>query len=160
MRLTTVLNVRSARALSLAGSGLAKSITGVVIITAIAAVGFSVAAVSRSRVVAAQAPAPACTAGTIVNTENGPVCGLVDDGVTSYLGLPYAAPPVGALRWRPPAPVAAWTTTLHATQAGPNCPQLPYPPGSAPTGMTSEDCLTLNLYLPENAGPGLPVMVA
>jgi len=114
--------------------------------------------VVRVRTGAAQA-APACADGTLVNTENGPICGLVTNGVTAYLGVPFAAPPVGPLRWRPPAPVAPWTTTLQATQAGLNCSQPPFPPGSTPPAVRSEDCLTLNMYVPANAGTGLPVMV-
>src|ERR1700681_2152374 len=105
MRFARVLHVRSARALSLMGFGGTKLIAGVATVTAFAVVGFSVAAVSRTRAVAAQAVAPACTADTLVNTEKGPVCGIVNNGVTSYLGVPFAAPPVGALRWQPPAPV-------------------------------------------------------
>lgn len=139
MKFARVLHVRSARALSLVGFGGAKSIAGVATVTALAVVGFSLAAVSRPRAVAAQAAAPACAVDTLVNTVNGPVCGIVNNGVTSYLGVPFAAPPVGALRWQPPAPVAAWTTTFRATQAGLNCPQPTFPPGSPPTAMTSED---------------------
>lgn len=104
-------------------------------------------------------PAPSCTAGTIVNTQNGPVCGLAANGVTSYLGIPYAAPPVGALRWHPPAPVTPSMTTFQATEAGVRCPQPAFPAGSPPP-VTSEDCLTLNLYVPPNPGAArLPVMV-
>jgi para-nitrobenzyl esterase len=103
--------------------------------------------------------APACSDGTLVNTENGPICGLVTNDVTTYLGVPFAAPPIGALRWRPPAPVTPWTTTLQATQAGPNCPQPPFPPGATSSAVSSENCLTLNMYIPAHTGPGLPVMV-
>src|SRR3954471_4592073 len=92
------------------GFGVAKSMAGVATVTALAVAGFTVAAVSPPRAVAAQAAAPACTADTLVNTDKGPVCGMVNSGVTSYLGVPFAAPPVGTLRWQPPAPVAAWTT--------------------------------------------------
>src|SRR5450755_3982470 len=100
---------------------------------AAATVGVAVAAP------AAALAAPACTAGTLVNTQNGPVCGLVANGVTSYLGIPYAAPPVGALRWHAPAPVTPSTTTFQATEAGARCPQPAFPAGSPPP-VTSEDC--------------------
>jgi para-nitrobenzyl esterase len=107
---------------------------------------------------AAQAPPADCSAGTQVTTQGGPVCGLVANGVTSYLGIRYAAPPVGALRWRPPAPVTPSTTTFQATQAGADCPQPSFPGGAPRT--TSEDCLNLNVQVPANAGGGrLPVMV-
>lgn len=130
----------------------AKFVVGAATLTALAAV-------FQGGAIAAQIAAPECTANTLVTTENGPICGIGKEGVTSYLGIPFAAPPVGALRWQPPAPVAASTTTFQATQAGPNCPQPPFPAGSNPSAKTSEDCLTLNLYVPANAPPGLPVMV-
>ena len=95
---------------------------------------------------------PACSAGTTINTADGPVCGVTANGVTSYLGIRYAAPPVGALRFRPPAPVTPWTTTFDATTAGNACP--------SPGGSTNEDCLNLNVRVPTNAGGGpLPVML-
>jgi para-nitrobenzyl esterase len=134
---------------------LGASIASVAAVTAVAATGFTSAAASRTAV-AAQATPP-CTAGTLVNTENGPVCGLLANGVTSYLAIPYAAPPVGALRWQPPAPATPSTTIFQATQVGPACPQPAFP-GSPPPAM-SEDCLTLNVQVPMNAGPGLAVMV-
>ena len=95
----------------------------------------------------------ACSAGTTVQTNTGPVCGIIQSGVTSYLGIPYAAPPVGPLRWQPPQPHAPWTKTFQATQAGAECPQ---------TGVTntSENCLNLSVYLPTSAGETqLPVIV-
>ena len=120
----------------------------------------AMAAGGSRQAVADTAAAPACTPGTDVQTRDGPVCGLVANGVTSYMAIPYAAPPLGALRWRPPAAVTPWTTTLQATQAGPACPQPPFPGSTAPPPTTSEDCLTLNVQVPTDAGPGpLPVMV-
>jgi para-nitrobenzyl esterase len=127
-------------------------VAGVATVTALVAV-------SQTAAIAAQPAVPACAANTLVNTENGPICGIVKDGGVSYLGIPFAAPPVGNLRWQPPAPVTPWRTALQATQAGPNCPQAPFPTGSNSNAMTSEGCLTLNLYVPANAGPRLPVMV-
>ena len=88
--------------------------------------------------------------------DSGPVSGTVgDDGVDSYLGIPYAAAPVGALRWEPPQPVVAWTQPRQAVAFGPACPQTgPLEAGS------SEDCLSLNVWTPARApGAGLPVMV-
>lgn len=125
--------------------------------TTVMAGAFSPRSALRARTDAADAPA--CSDGTLVNAEDGPVCGLVTSGVTAYLGIPFAAPPVAALRWRPPAPITPWTTALRATQAGLNCPQPPFPPGSTSSAARSEDCLTLNLYVPRDAGSGLPVMV-
>ncbi len=107
----------------------------------------------------AQTP-PSCTSGTLVQTRSGPVCGVTANGQTSYLDIPYAAPPVGRLRWRPPQPVHSWTSTYPATQRGAACPTPGYPPGSPPQAGTSEDCLNLEVEKPANVGPGqrLPVM--
>jgi para-nitrobenzyl esterase len=129
------------------------------ILTAAAAVIAALSVTAGSPRAAAAAPgAPPCTAGTLVQTKDGPVCGLVGNGVTSYLGIPYAAPPVGALRWQPPAPVSPSTTTLTATQAPARCPQPTFPGSPAP--VTSEDCLRLNVQVPTDAGGSpLPVMV-
>jgi para-nitrobenzyl esterase len=79
-------------------------------------------------------------------------------GQTSYLDIPYAAPPVGPLRWMPPQPVQSWTTTYQATQRGPGCPFAL--PGSGPAAGTSEDCLYLEVQEPAGtqSGQNLPVM--
>ncbi len=106
----------------------------------------------------AQAATPACSAGTLVHTKSGPVCGVRTAGETSYLDIPYAAPPIGRLRWRPPQPVHPWTATYPATQKGPACPSPGFPGVPAPPG--SENCLTLEVQKPAGARPGqnLPVM--
>ena len=72
-----------------------------------------------------------------------------------FLGIPFAAPPVGPLRWRPPQPVAPWTAPRDATRFGPACMQ----PDSGYPRKVSEDCLTLNLWVPGGAGPDAPVLV-
>ena len=88
-------------------------------------------------------------------TESGPVQGLTTGDVAQFRGIPYAAPPVGALRWRPPAKPPIWNGTRNATAFRPACPQQfsAYP--------VSEDCLTLNIYAPAKATATakLPVMV-
>ena len=124
----------------------------------VASVGGASAA-PHAAAVAAQAPA-SCTAGTTVQTKDGPVCGLTASSITSYLDIPYAAPPVGALRWQPPQPHAPWTTVLQATTSAPECPSPGFPPGSPPAAGTSEDCLYLKVEVPAGAKPGekLPVM--
>ena len=105
--------------------------------------------------VSKQSPAP------VVETASGRVRGAVIAGVPSYLGIPYAAPPVGALRWRPPQPPAPWTGVRRCVSYGPSCPQMDsgYQTSEA-VGSSSEDCLYLNVYTP---APGrkerLPVMV-
>lgn len=105
---------------------------------------------------------PAATgAGAVVRTVAGPVRGRVEHGVDAFLGIPFAQPPVGALRWRAPQPVKHWSTVRNATEYGPDCMQLPFPGDAAPLGNTpKEDCLYLNVWrprpLPKHA---LPVMV-
>jgi para-nitrobenzyl esterase len=103
------------------------------------------------------APLVASGADVVVGTEAGPVQGASDGGVVVFRGISYAVPPVGALRWRSPAPVASWTSPRDATSFGARCPQ----PGRANqrTNLpTSEDCLTLNVWTPSIAGEA-PVMV-
>jgi para-nitrobenzyl esterase len=102
----------------------------------------------------------ACAAATTVRTADGPVCGTVSHSVTEWLGIPYAAPPVGALRWRPPQPPAPWKSALPATSFGNQCVQYFPLPGSPARGG-SEDCLFLNVSAPHNAraGSNLPVLV-
>ena len=99
----------------------------------------------------------ACAAGSTVTTTDGPVCGTTESGVTEWLGIPYAAPPVGALRWQPPQPPTPWTATLQATTFGSECVQdFPgFPAGG------SEDCLFVNVWAPPGASASsdLPVMV-
>ncbi|MWV29222.1 carboxylesterase family protein [Erythrobacter sp. GH3-10] len=98
----------------------------------------------------------------VLETKNGPVDGvMLDTGVEAYLGIPYAAPPVRELRWRPPAPVESWTDVRHADRFGPQCMQpLRGPMTNQYSGaeVMSEDCLYLNVW----AKPGLsdaPVIV-
>jgi para-nitrobenzyl esterase len=82
--------------------------------------------------------------------------------VDSFLGLPYAAPPTGNLRWRPPQPAAGWTGTRDATAFGPSCPQATEHNPFLPPGPISEDCLYLNVYAPgshSHNGGGRPVLV-
>jgi para-nitrobenzyl esterase len=125
---------------------------------AAAAVVSIVAGLSLAAQAQAQSP-PACTANTTVQTRSGPVCGFTAAGQTNYLDIPYAAPPVGRLRWRPPRPAHTWTSVLSATQRGPGCP-TPGFAGAPPQAGTSEDCLTLEVQRPANvpAGRRLPVM--
>jgi para-nitrobenzyl esterase len=93
-------------------------------------------------------------------TASGPVRGLEEQGVTVYRGIPYAAPPVGNLRWREPRPVAVWQKPRDAFSFSKVCPQVGGAvPGFAPDPM-SEDCLYLNVWAPtKRADAPLPVMV-
>jgi para-nitrobenzyl esterase len=100
----------------------------------------------------------AAAGGPLAATANGAVRGLANGAVDEFLGIPYAAPPVGALRWQPPQPAASWSGVREATQFAPHCPQLAGPFGEA---STSEDCLFLNVFTPSHRQPGSldPVMV-
>lgn len=92
--------------------------------------------------------------GPVVQAPAGPVEGALADGIRSFKGLPYAQPPVGQARWKAPTPAPAWTETRLATDFGPACIQPPSIGVSVYTqelGATSEDCLTLNVWSPENA---------
>ena len=100
------------------------------------------------------APAPDTTRAL---TASGSVQGVKSGDVVSFKGIPYAAAPVGSLRWRPPQPVAPWTTERQASQFGNNCMQ---PTSTAPSGNpVSEDCLYLNVWRPAAATQAAPVMV-
>jgi para-nitrobenzyl esterase len=98
----------------------------------------------------AEAAASGSGAGPVVPTDDRPVHGMTAGTVNEFLGIPYAAPPVGNLRWRPPQPPAGWRGVRDATGFGPSCPQ---PLGLfAPPGPFSEDCLYLNVYTPARTG--------
>lgn len=93
--------------------------------------------------------------------DTGEVQGSMDHGVAAFKGIPYAAPPVGDLRWRAPQPAAHWSGVREATQYGSDCMQLPFPSDAAPLGTPpSEDCLYMNVWTPaHSAGEKLPVIV-
>jgi para-nitrobenzyl esterase len=98
----------------------------------------------------------------VVRVDSGELQGVVDDGVVSYKGVPFAAPPVGDLRWRPPQPVAPWKGVRQAAEFGADCMQGRFGPPPAPGArVPSEDCLYMNVWRPASAAPGAkaPVMV-
>ena len=99
-----------------------------------------------------------------VKVDGGDVQGVVADGVESFKGIPFAAPPVGELRWRPPQPVVPWTGVRQAAEFGADCMQGRFGPPPAPGAPTprapSEDCLFLNVWRPAGGSARrLPVMV-
>ena len=99
-----------------------------------------------------QAPAP-------VKVEGGLVQGTIEDGLTVYRGIPFAAPPVGDLRWREPQPAVKWDGTRQAAKFGAACMQGRAPGGNGGPGM-SEDCLYLNVWTPaKSAQDRIPVFV-
>jgi para-nitrobenzyl esterase len=97
-----------------------------------------------------------------VITASGIVQGSMEGDVAVFKGIPYAAPPVGEFRWRPPQPLNPWRGVRDAREFGPNCAQAGWgaAPGTIAEG-SSEDCLYLNLWKPAGAKPEakLPVMV-
>ena len=106
----------------------------------------------------AATPALACAA--TIQIESGRVRGAESDGVAAYKGVPFAAAPLGPLRWRPPQPLQAWTGVRDATAFAPACLQLGVSMPGEPDPRTDEDCLYLNVWAPAKAARGkLPVMV-
>ena len=125
------------------------------------------------------------TSTSTAKVESGELQGVVEDGVVAFKGVPFAAPPVGDLRWRPPQPAAKWTGVRDATEFSADCMQgrfggpppgaggragAPPPQGAAPTPTPappapavrapSEDCLYLSVWRPADQTIGrLPVMV-
>src|SRR5580700_5520378 len=95
----------------------------------------------------------------VVRLRQGDLQGVTAGQVESFKGVPFAAPPVGDLRWRPPGPAPSWTGVKTADAFGPICTQARR--GFFALMPMSEDCLTLNVWRPAGAQPGakLPVMV-
>jgi para-nitrobenzyl esterase len=91
----------------------------------------------------------------VVSIDTGRIQGSTVSGVISFKGIPFAAPPVGKLRWRPPQPPAKWKGVRQVTQFGHDCMQVP----SIFSNSPSEDCLYANIWVPEGHGQNLPVMV-
>ena len=99
----------------------------------------------------AASAAPGAPRRPVVATTDGPVRGVLSDGIDRYLGVPYAAAPAGDLRWRPPQPHGRWTGVRDASAYGNHCPQVASPFGVA---SASEDCLFLNVFTPASGGGG------
>lgn len=94
----------------------------------------------------------------IAETRHGQLEGTQDANTLSFKGIPYAAPPLGDLRWKPPQPVLPWTGVRQANGFGDDCMQVPLPRLRGPG--RSEDCLYLNVWTPaDRAGQVLPVFV-
>src|SRR5688572_7278451 len=116
-------------------------------------VSTGVALVAAGRGVTVQAP--------VVTIDAGRLSGAVDSasGVVVFRGIPYAAPPVGAGRWRPPQPVARWSGVRTADRLGRNCMQgQPYGDIDAHAAGIAEDCLYLNVWT-TSLGGRRPVLV-
>ena len=95
-----------------------------------------------------------------IRVDTGALRGVIIEGVVSYKGVPYAAPPVGPLRWRAPRAATSWRGVRAASAYGNACLQPARNPQSPPLGaQISEDCLYLNVWRPARASANLPVMV-
>ncbi|MGA9465542.1 MAG: carboxylesterase family protein [Terracidiphilus sp.] len=98
---------------------------------------------------------------SVVGTEAGKLQGVTQGPVESFKGVPFAAPPVGDLRWRAPQPVQPWFDVRQANDYSADCMQVPFPSDAAPLGTKpAEDCLYLNVWRPAStkADAKLPVM--
>jgi para-nitrobenzyl esterase len=119
------------------------------VVAVVSALALPAAALAKSR-------------GPIVSIDTGKVAGQSTDGVESWKGVPFAAPPVGPLRWRAPQPAAKWRGVRQATAYGHDCMQVPFPSDAAPLGTPpAEDCLYLNVWKPAGvptSGGKLPVV--
>jgi len=105
--------------------------------------------------------APAVAAAPVVKIATGSLRGARDGRVEAFKGIPFAAPPIGNLRWRAPQPAASWTGVRDATAFGHDCMQEPFPKDDAPlTTKPAEDCLYLNVWRPaQRSSAKLPVIV-
>lgn len=96
----------------------------------------------------------------MVTIETGSLQGATEYNMNVFKNIPYAAPPVGDLRWRPPQAVASWSGARDASKFGDTCPQPNLKNENRDLGLPgNEDCLKLNVFTPQNAGKDLPVMV-
>jgi len=106
-------------------------------------------------------PIPGTPSPVRLNTDSGVLVGTSENGVNSFKGVPYAQPPVGQLRWKPPQRIS-WTGERDATKFGPACPQAVNssgaPNGGGYAGPVNEDCLFLNVWAPVGA-QNAPVML-
>jgi para-nitrobenzyl esterase len=91
--------------------------------------------------------------GPVIATDDGPVRGTTVGKVQAFRGIPYAAAPVGDLRWRAPQPHGGWQGVLDASNFGAHCPQIATPYGIA---SSNEDCLFLNVFTPGKTNEGQP----
>jgi len=105
---------------------------------------------------------PAAADTVRVHVESGTLAGVSDQGIAVFKGIPYAAPPVGDLRWRAPRPAVAWSGERAATDYGYSCPQAASPRyvlAESRAATMNEDCLTLNIWAPLVHPQPLPIII-
>ena len=112
----------------------------------------------RAALLALLLPLPAGAAPASVTIRDGVLDGAPRDGMMTFLGVPYAAPPTGALRWMPPAPPAKWSKPRAARSFGKSCAQITTLGPFAGPANDNEDCLYLNVFAPQGAATKLPVL--
>jgi para-nitrobenzyl esterase len=129
-----------------------RALPGAALALALAVLGLAPAAAS------AAGNAATTSSSNVVRTDQGALSGAGSDGVDRFLGIPYAAPPTGALRWKPPQSAASWPGVRDATAFGSSCPVLASSNGPR---SENEDCLFANVWRPTGARAGakLPVHV-
>jgi len=121
---------------------------------------FSLRALLLAAALSAAAASARSDGAPVVTIADGALRGVHEEGVVAFKGIPFAAPPVGELRWRAPQPVVRWQGVRDASRYGHDCMQLPFPSDAAPLGTPpAEDCLYVNLWKPQGRTAKLPVMV-
>jgi len=107
----------------------------------------------------ANAATPPATTPSLVTTTDGQLRGRIEGDVVGFTGVPFAAPPVGAMRWHEPMPVHAWAGVRDALAYGPPCAQAAMDWNNSVAAKSSEDCLYLNVWAPTHHSGPLPVMI-
>jgi para-nitrobenzyl esterase len=117
----------------------------------------STATLAATILMSGHADATTSASPPVVQTSQGAISGVLTNAVRAYLGIPYAAAPVGDLRWQSPQPPKKWSGTRNGTAFGSRCAQ---PKSIVSPESTEEDCLFLNVHVPDDIGHSkLPVMV-
>jgi para-nitrobenzyl esterase len=133
--------------------------------------GIAAAAVATAGLIGLAVTSPVAAAGqsggkhaaaptsTVVKTTKGKVRGIAQTGYDAWLGIPYAANPAGQRRWTAPRPIAAWSGVRSASQFTPRCAQGSGIDPGYENVITTENCLSLNVYVPHQASGRSPVLV-
>jgi para-nitrobenzyl esterase len=130
------------------------------VIAAILTAGCTQPQPAQTAVPALQSPMATPSPVPVVNTDAGAVSGTNQGGLRVFHNIPFAAPPTGDLRWRPPAAVQPWSGVRDGTKYSPACPQPVTPDPKTGEPIMNEDCLYLDVWTPaQSADEKLPVMI-